>query len=231
MDWIGVGLVAVICLVIGFLAATLLGGLRNGSPAPPEADAPESDDRVEVLRMLRPLGGGSLQVEMGGKTLNSAAKLNADQHAQVSMAMVDLYAWLEEGNQPPPKLEKPLSPPSTVPAEQGESRTKKPVKAPTLNVFKALARTAKKEVTEKIEVAPLSLAAEIDDILQEKLEGSPQEERGIRLMDLPNQGMVIMIGLEKFTDVEAVPDEAIRGLLNEAVAEWEARTKGEGRPE
>ncbi len=45
-------------------------------------------------------------------------------------------------------------------------------------------------------------------------------------MDLPKQGMVIMIGLEKYPDVEAVPDEEIKTLLHEAVAAWEARTAG-----
>ncbi len=131
------------------------------------------DDRVEVLRLLRGPEGGPLQLEMGGKPLKSAALISADEHAQLSLAVVDLYAWLEEGNQPAPKIEKPLSPRKTAEAAPATADPNKPVKPPSLNVFKALTRTAQAEVTHKIEAPALSLAAEIDEILQEKLAGFP----------------------------------------------------------
>jgi hypothetical protein len=231
MDWIDLGLVAVICLAIGFISASLINNLRNGESPPKQIESSDEDDRVEILRLLRGPDGGPLQLELAKKPLKSAALLSDEQHAQLSLAVVDLYAWLEEGNQPAPKLEKPLAPRKAAVTASGPGEAKKPVKAPSLNVFKALTRTAQTEATQKIEAPRLSLAAEIDDILQEKLSGSPLAEKGIRLMDLPKQGMVIMIGLDKYPDVDAVPDEAIKSLLHEAVAEWEARALSEGRLE
>ena len=230
MDWIDIGLVAIICLAIGFIAASLFNNLRNAEAPPPQLEQPEGDDRVEVLRLLRGPDGGALQLEMGGQPLTSAASLDADQHARISLAVVDLYSWLEKANHPAPKLEKQPVPNKATALEPRRRATNKPVKPPSLNVFKALKRTAQSEMTEKIEVAPLSLAAEIDEILQEKLEGSPLAEKGIRLMNLPNQGMFIMLGLEKYPDIDSVPDEEIKAVLREAVADWEARTEGEGRP-
>jgi hypothetical protein len=226
MEWIDIGLVAFICLAIGFISASLINNLRNSDAPVQEVESPDRDDRVEVLRLLRGPDGGPLQLEMGGKPMKSAALISAEEHAQLSLAVVDLYAWLEEGNQPAPKIENPLSPRKAAEVPSAAADPNKPVKAPSLNVFKALTRTAQAEVTQKIEAPALSLAAEIDEILQEKLVGSPLADKGIRLMDLPKQGMVIMIGLEKYPDVEAVPDEEIRTLLHEAVAVWEARSTG-----
>jgi len=77
------------------------------------------------------------------------------------------------------------------------------------------------------EAPPRSIAAQIDDILQEKLKDSPLAGRAIRLMELPNRGMVVMVGLNQYDGVEAVPDEEIRNLIRSAVAEWEERASGE----
>jgi len=68
-----------------------------------------------------------------------------------------------------------------------------------------------------------SIAAQIDEILQEMVENSPLAPRGIRLMELPGKGMVVMVGLDQYEGVEAVPDEDIRQLIRAAVAEWERR--------
>jgi hypothetical protein len=70
---------------------------------------------------------------------------------------------------------------------------------------------------------PKSIVAQIDDILQEKLEGTPLSKRGIRLRELPNQHMAVMVGLDQYEGVEDVPDEEIRNLIRSAVSEWEKR--------
>ena len=43
-----------------------------------------------------------------------------------------------------------------------------------------------------------SIAAQIDEILQEKIEGSDMAQRGVRLLELPNKGMVVMVGLDQY---------------------------------
>ena len=40
-------------------------------------------------------------------------------------------------------------------------------------------------------------------------------------MEGPDQCMVIEIGLDKYTDIDAVPDEYVRSLIRQSVAEWE----------
>jgi len=70
---------------------------------------------------------------------------------------------------------------------------------------------------------PRSIAAQIDEILQEMLVDSPLNASAIRLLELPGKGMVVMVGLDQYDGVDAVPDVEIRNLIRKAVAEWERR--------
>jgi hypothetical protein len=69
-----------------------------------------------------------------------------------------------------------------------------------------------------------SIAAQVNEILQKKLKDTPLESRGIGLFELPGQEMVVMIGLDKYESVNAVPDDEIRAVLQSAVNEWLARS-------
>jgi hypothetical protein len=91
-----------------------------------------------------------------------------------------------------------------------------------VNPVSVLARALQSEVRNPAP-APKSIAAQIDDILQEVLENSPLESRAIRLLELPTKGMVVMVGLDQYEGVEAVPDDEIKGMIRSAVAEWERR--------
>jgi len=68
-----------------------------------------------------------------------------------------------------------------------------------------------------------SIAAQVDEVLQEKLASSPLKDRSIRLMELPGGGMVVMVNNEQFDGVNEVSDPEIRNLIQESVAEWERR--------
>lgn len=73
-----------------------------------------------------------------------------------------------------------------------------------------------------------SIASQVDEILQEKIDSLPAgeldpDQRATRLLELPGKGMVVMVGLNQYEGVEAVPDASIRKLISQAVAEWERR--------
>jgi hypothetical protein len=120
------------------------------------------------------------------------------------------------------------APPQTPAAKGVEELPPSPSSGgrPILNPVNILARALQQDVRAP-EAPPRSIAAQIDDILQEKLKDSPLAGRAIRLMELPNRGMVVMVGLNQYDGVEAVPDEEIRNLIRSAVAEWEERASGE----
>ena len=93
---------------------------------------------------------------------------------------------------------------------------------PSINTVDVLARVLQPELKAP-EPPPLSIAAQIDEILQEMLQSSPLSSRLIRLIELPSKGVAVMVGLDRYESVEAVPDEDIRQMIRLAVAEWERR--------
>lgn len=69
-----------------------------------------------------------------------------------------------------------------------------------------------------------SIAVQVNEILQKKLKDTPLAERAICLMELPGQEMVVMIGLDKYDSVNAVPDDEIRAVIQSAVNDWLAKS-------
>ena len=45
-------------------------------------------------------------------------------------------------------------------------------------------------------------------------------------MELPGKGLVVLVGINSYDGVDAVPDEEIRSLIRQCVKEWE---QGSGR--
>ena len=63
------------------------------------------------------------------------------------------------------------------------------------------------------------MVAEINDILQRSLAGTP--DRGVRLISDSVAGVKVLIGVKSY-DIDGVPDDEIKDLIRQAVAEWEA---------
>jgi hypothetical protein len=96
-------------------------------------------------------------------------------------------------------------------------------KRPSLNPVEVIARALRADVP-KPGSPPLSIAGQIDEILQAELGNLHHlKGRAIRLMELPGKGMVVMVGLDQYDSLKAVPDPEIRSLLQACVEEWEAR--------
>ncbi len=74
---------------------------------------------------------------------------------------------------------------------------------------------------EKEPEAPKSIVAQIDKILQDRLPNTSLRERSIRLMELPEQGMVVMVDGKSYDGVGEVQEEEVRKLIQICVAEWE----------
>jgi len=90
---------------------------------------------------------------------------------------------------------------------------------PSLNPIKSLLYTLESEA--KVERKPMSLVEQIDEILQKNLRGTTLEQRGVRLMELPAKGMMVLVGLDQYERVQDVPDEDVRAAIRSAVKEWE----------
>jgi len=112
------------------------------------------------------------------------------------------------------------------PDQMERSQEQTSIKRPSLNPLDAFARALQPSAQAENPFAR-SIAEQVDEILQEMLEESPLRSKAIRLLELPQKGMVVMIGLEQYQGVEAVPDEEVRSLIRSAAAEWERRVSAE----
>jgi len=104
--------------------------------------------------------------------------------------------------------------------QQKPEDTKKSKRMGIVDIFTRALRTD----VSSVQSTPKSIAMQVNEILKEKLKDTPLEKRGIELFEIPGQDMVVMIGMDKFDSVSAVPDEEIRGVLQSAVNEWLARS-------
>ena len=70
-----------------------------------------------------------------------------------------------------------------------------------------------------------SMVSQVDAILQEKLDVAGMKKWAIRLTELPQKGMVVMVGLEQYDGINEVPYEQVRTIIRESVSEWEQRAE------
>lgn len=225
----GVGLV--MGGVLGWLVASLARGKESSNRAgaedqkvsdpalPSSAPHPEA---LEVVQLWVDRRSGKLIPQVEGRVITSVEDLTGGQNERMRWAVQALAAWL---GLTPPRIEpQQKSSPVQPPAENelpgaGESP---PAGRVGFSPTDVLARALRSEVTQPSTPAK-SIAAQIDEILQEKLAGSEMQNRAIRLMEIPGKGMVVMVGLEQYQGVSEVPDPEIRELIKASVGEWERR--------
>ena len=133
---------------------------------------------------------------------------------------------IAEDNQPTATPSSPQSSPIMNPV-YNEPILAEPVPAriiqpPSINLVDAMTHAIQPK-TSDLKEPPLSITGQIDEILQEKLLESPVKNKAVRLVEDPGKGVVVMVGMDHYEGVEAVPDPEIRYLIRSAVTEWESR--------
>jgi hypothetical protein len=67
----------------------------------------------------------------------------------------------------------------------------------------------------------LSIVEQVDEVLQDLLEGSSLKGKNIRLTELPNKGVTVWVGNEYYDSIDAVHDEDVKQIIRQAVKKWE----------
>jgi hypothetical protein len=107
----------------------------------------------------------------------------------------------------------------------GEPREEDAYYYPTAAVAEPVPpKTGDKKAAAAVKAGSSSIVQQIDEILQDMLEESPLQSKGIKLVDDIRHGVVVWIGLEHFEGIDAVTDQEARELIQAAAAEWERRT-------
>jgi len=189
---------------------------KKDEPAPAEPPPVTPDlppDETPVLNVSKDKGG-KLRLKLDGQRTDPST-LSTDQRKRLIEILTLIRPWLESSKPaqspqgtPPPAQPKPAQSPREVRPTTASSP--KPVQSPApVGEDKAPAPAAN------------SIVAQIDSILQAHIAGTPLIERGVRLQESPEGGVLVWVGIEKYQGVEEVPDEQIKAAIRAAIAQWE----------
>jgi hypothetical protein len=231
MEMILVGVFAFVCILIGFILSSLLQTIRS-SKAEGKKTSQTAPGLEEVARLSRDIRSKHLVVEIGDQAYKSVGDLNSEDRQRLTMTAVDLRTWLgifpSEAEPEERKLYSSASmdSPSSLQylADSDLSiEAGTPQRKPDLNPLKVFSEAIQESRKTVEEDKTKSIVAQIDEILQDKLENSPLSGRGVRLVEIPGQGIAVMVGITRYDDVEDVPEVEIREIIHEAVSEWESQ--------
>jgi len=213
-------LIALVSIGIGFALGSLVTGARGERKTTEKPKTQTVPSLIQIAGIMTDRGGKVAYLLVDGKVVRSTRDLTKDQRTRLIPYMEVMCSWFSETKSTP------LAAPAVGLAQAEVAQTNilestpSDVQRPSIKPVNILTRAM---VPDLPPVPPKSIVAQIDDILQEKLEKSPLSKRGIRLRELPNQGMAVMVGLDQYEGVEDVPDEEIRSMIRSAVSEWEKR--------
>ena len=195
-------------------------GVEPGPEQLPPATPPAPSDEIPVLDVSID-SAGKMRLKLAGERIETST-INSDQRKRIIAVLTQIRPFLETSTlaptstpapTPPPAPPRPVSPPKEAPSS-GPS----PAAAPSLSPKPAPSSDKSKD--EPV-AAPQSIVEQIDDILQSQMVGTSLMDRGIRLQESPEGGVLVWVGMEKFEGVNEVPDEQIQAAIRAAISVWE----------
>ncbi|NLG73042.1 MAG: hypothetical protein GX495_13505 [Chloroflexi bacterium] len=193
---------------IGFALFGLVSSLRGSPSENKRGDKPaRTGEGIEILRLSRDPRSGKLMVDVNGKRFTSRNGMGTEEYEQLRQAYESLRSFFAGSEIPA------AAPAPAAPQPLSASRPAVPV--------------APQSTSDRVRpaVSGLSIAAQIDEILQARLtepEYAHLRERAIRLTEMEGKGLVVMVGLQMYEGVGDVPDAEIQELIRSCVQKWEA---------
>ena len=176
-------------------------------PAPAQADEPG------ILRIKNE--NGNLTLDLDGARANIPA-LSSDQRKRLKELLMQMRPWIQEESGAasvtstpghPPVMPAPAKPAASTPQPIRQSAPAEPASA--------------KE--ERPTTPANSIVAQIDSILQERIAGTPFEEKRVFLSQSPEGGVNVHVGFDTFAGIDDVPDAEIKSIIRAAIKEWEKK--------
>ncbi len=187
--------------------------LPEPAVAPPLPAPPPDPGISEVARLWFDRSDQKLVVGIGSQVIRTPEALSLEDRQRLESAAGQLSTWFS-----PLQVEAPG--PAHIPIPEPAPAVKKA--SYSLNPVNVVMNAVEADMKKLPDETDQSIALQVNKILQEKLIGTPLEKRGVALSETRDHDLVVRIGLEKFTGLDAVPDEEIKTIIREAVQEWEA---------
>jgi hypothetical protein len=221
--------VAVVAMFFGYFFGLFEGRgqgyKRRQAEEPQEVEKNEPEAQVEPLPSAGPAlppdetslldvsadNAGGLRLKLDGQRID-AASINPEQRKRIIAVLTQIRPWLESATPAPQPARPatvqpaPVRPAPAPGASPGQSP--RPIPPPV-------------KVEEEPAAAPGSIVAQVDSILQAQMVGTPLLEKGIRLQESPEGGVIVWVGISKFEAIDDVPDDQIKAAIRAAITTWE----------
>ena len=193
---------------------------KKENPSTPPAPATITVDDPGLMRIKNEQG--MLTLDLDGVRANTSA-LTADQRKRLIEMLTVIRPWLE--GKPAPAPAAPLPPAQPQPAVPAPTPIASRPASQSLPSQPAISPTGPRPATIAKEDRPsapaTSIVAQIDSVLQERLAGTPLEDRGVFLAQSPDGGVMVYVGLTKYMAIDDVPDADVKAAIRAAITEWE----------
>lgn len=220
-------LIAGIGIVIGIAIGVVIVGLRQDNPSAPDVHSGASEGADIALGLSPKPGSDSYELILDNVHYQDPDSLSEEAKAKILGFMKVLWGYSKTDVPPIWDFEQNDKPAAN--AQTQEVHENIPIEVPaspgnkaSINPMGIFARALQPD-SPKVPEKPSSIAAQIDEILQEMIDGTPLETKGIRLYENPTKGLVVLVGMTQFDSVEDVTDEEVRQTIHAAVVEWERR--------
>lgn len=186
---------------------------------------------LDALQLLRDPATGQLRVGIGSDVYASARDVQRPEHQRLLLGSTrDLLIFLGQtraaaalpagpaptaSGEPDPVAAQPLTVARPAPAPTGAMRL------PSMNPFQQY--KVVKQLNAVPEAPELTIAQQIDNLLQDLTAVSPLAGRGLRVAGSPEGLVSFEIDGASYSDIDSVPDAGARDLLRAAVKRWEAQ--------
>jgi len=180
---------------------------------PPEPHLPSPRALLPVAELLREEVTGQLILRLGDQVIRSADDLQSEaDRRKIQYASADLADWF-----------KGLEVPARPKRSGGDRRRggKKAERAQPAEPSRAEAGAVPTtDLAAGVGTRPVNMIEAINAILDRHLAKTEGVPRAVRLVPDPTGGVRVLLGVKSYS-LEEIPDESIKSLIRQAVAEWE----------
>ena len=224
-------IIVIVAFAVGYLFAMLDRRVTTSMRGSRDAKR-EAREAAKVVPELSALGlgrdaGGQPALRMDGSPL-VVGQVTVGQRKRLVWLLNLIRPWVETAPLPAAAGEGPA--PSRSPelvdreASRGEGApAAKPPKPPGLDMLRGMRSIMHNAVITEQPSQGTGILSQIDAILQQKLASSAYGGTYVSLEEGPAGEVVVVVGAQRYSGIEAVPDPAIQGLIREAISEWEKR--------
>lgn len=230
--WLIVIIVGVIAVIVGYLFGILdsrvTTALKEGREKEVVAEEPKPSPKLDEHEVLRVSIDQAIKwrLELDGVRIEPDG-LNVEQRTRLVNVIVQIRPWIDGKTvASPAPAPVPAASPAPAPSVVSLlSDVSAPViaKPATPNLVTSAMKLLDSEVKKIEPPKPPSIVAMIDEVLQKKLEDSPLAGRKIRLEEGSVGEVVVFVGLARYSGIDSVPDESIKAIIHDAVAEWDKK--------